>query len=212
MNIQLAIDRLSIEEAILMAGKVKDYVDWIEVGTSLIKEFGIESIRQIRKAFPNKIILADVKTFDNAKYEFEMCFEAGADITTVMGAAPQVSISTCMVVANKHKKQVMIDLLNTSEEQLKYLLQYKEAIFCSHVSKDQQETTGEKQGFNKLNSIQQLLLKNNAKIGLAGGIDYNSLKELEKIKPYVVVIGSAITKADDIVLAAKEIYGLKFQL
>lgn len=209
MNIQLALDRMTIEEAILMAEKVKCYVDWIEVGTSLIKEFGVESIIQIRKAFPDKIILADIKTFDNAKYEFEMCFKAGADVATVMGAAPKVSIKTCMEVANKSKKQVMIDLLNTSKEQLEELLQYKEAVFCSHVSKDQQEITNKKQGFSRLNEVQELLIKNNAKIALAGGIDYNSLKELGKIKPNVVVIGSAITKAADIVAAAKSIYELK---
>lgn len=209
MNIQLALDRMTIEEAILMAEKVKCYVDWIEVGTSLIKEFGVESIIQIHKAFPDKIILADIKTFDNAKYEFEMCFKAGADVATVMGAAPKVSIKTCMEVANKSKKQVMIDLLNTSKEQLEELLQYKEAVFCSHVSKDQQEITNEKQGFSRLNEVQELLIKNNAKIALAGGIDYNSLKELGKIKPHVVVVGSAITKAADIVAAAKSIYELK---
>lgn len=211
MNIQLALDRMTIEEAILIAEKVKCYVDWIEVGTSLIKEFGVESIIQIRKAFPDKIILADIKTFDNAKYEFEMCFKAGADVATVMGAAPKVSINTCMEVTNQYKKWIMIDLLNTSKEQVEALLEYKEAVFCSHVSKDQQEITNEKQVFSGLNEVQKLLIKNNAKIALAGGIDYNSLKELGKMKPHVVVIGSAITKADDIVAAAKSIYDLKFE-
>ncbi|MBC2581887.1 3-hexulose-6-phosphate synthase [Clostridium sp. DJ247] len=203
MNTQLALDRLSIEEAINIGKKVQDYIDWIEVGTSLIKEFGVESIIQIRKAFPNKIILADVKTFDNAKYEFEMCFKAGADVATVMGAAPKVSIDTCIEIASKYKKNVMIDLLNTSEEQVQALLEFKDAIFCSHVSKDQQEVKGEKQEFSRLTRIQELLIKNNAKIAFAGGIDIDAVKSLNKINPYVVIVGSTITKAEDPILAAK---------
>ena len=96
MNVQLALDRLTIEEAIKMGNIVREYVDWIEVGTSLIKEFGMESVKELRKAFPEKIIVADIKTFDNARYEFEMCYKAGADVATVMGAAPKVSIDTCL--------------------------------------------------------------------------------------------------------------------
>lgn len=208
MNIQLALDRFTIEEAISIAEKVKSYVNWIEVGTSLIKEFGVESIIKIRKAFPEKTILADIKTFDNAKYEFEMCFKAGADIATVMGAAPKVSIDTCIEVADKYNKAVMIDLLNTSYGQVEALLKHKDAIFCSHVSKDQQESAGEKQNLSKLNSIQELLIKSNVKIALAGGIDIDSLKGLNNINPYVVIVGSAITKAKNPELAAKSIYEL----
>lgn len=54
MIIQLALDRLTISEAIRIAQLVEADIDWIEVGTSLIKEFGIDSVRQMRKAFPHK--------------------------------------------------------------------------------------------------------------------------------------------------------------
>lgn len=212
MNIQLALDRLTIEEAIKIADKVRPYVDWIEVGTSLIKEFGMKSVKELRKAFPEKIILADMKTFDNARYEFEMCYNAGADVATVMGAAPKVSIDTCMEVAEKFDKLVMFDLLNTSTVQLDQLLEYKDAIFCGHVSKDQQEISGEKQSFNKLNLPQSLLSAEGPRLALAGGITLDSLPELAEIKPYVVIVGSAITKAKDPINAAQAINQLAVKL
>jgi 3-hexulose-6-phosphate synthase len=56
-------------------------------------------VKPIKKAFPDKIIVADMKTFDNAKYEFELCFQAGADVATVMGAAPLVTVEACMDAA-----------------------------------------------------------------------------------------------------------------
>lgn len=205
MIIQLALDRMTIEEAIDMGNKVRDYVDCIEVGTSLIKEFGVESIRRIRKAFPKKIILADVKTFDNAKYEFNMCFEAGADIATVIGAAPKVSIDICMQVAKEYNKKVMIDLLNTSEEQIAEISQYKDAIFCLHVSKDVQEAKGVKQKAGEIVISNKLSKIDNIKLALAGGIDLNFVKDLDK-NAYIVIVGSAITKADNPETSAKNIY------
>lgn len=212
MKIQLALDRLSIQEAINIADKVRPYVHWIEVGTSLIKEFGIESVKEMRRAFPEKIIVADVKTFDNAHYEFEMCYKAGADVATVMGAAPIVSIETCLKVAKDFNKIVMFDLLNTSKEQLEQLTQYKEAIFCGHVSKDQQEVSNEKQSFSKLHLPEALLSGDGPKLALAGGISMETLSELSEVNPYVVIVGSNITKAKDQASAAKEIYELAMKI
>lgn len=88
MKIQLALDRMTISEAIETAKEAEQYVDLIEVGTSLIKEYGVESISEIKKEFSLKPVLADMKTFDNATYEFSIAFDAGADMATVMGRLP----------------------------------------------------------------------------------------------------------------------------
>jgi 3-hexulose-6-phosphate synthase len=190
MKIQLALDRMEIAEAIELTRKVEDSIDWIEVGTSLIKEFGIASIKEMKQAFPNKQILADIKTIDNARYEFELCFEAGADVATVMGVSPLVTIDICMEVANRYHKKVMIDLLNTSDEQKRELRKYKDAIFCEHVSKDQQEESGSQNhgtGQGVFSGFQ---------VAAAGGINLDSIEDLAKsLNPAVVIIGSAITKA-----------------
>jgi 3-hexulose-6-phosphate synthase len=193
MKIQLALDRLKIAEAIDLAKKVEDSVDWIEVGTSLIKEFGVSSIKELKSAFPNKTIVADVKTNDNARYEFEMCFDAGADVATVMGVSPLVTIDICMEVAARYNKKVMIDLLNTTEQQKLELQKYKDAIFCLHVSKDQQEESGMA---NRGTADNQL--KFDLQIAAAGGITMESLEQLKTtVNPDVVIVGGAITKASN---------------
>lgn len=199
MNIQLALDRMPIEEALSMAEKAEPYIDWIEVGTSLIKEFGMESVRRIKEAFPHKTIVADMKTFDNAVYEFELCYEAGADVATVLGTAPFVSIDACVETAHKYEKQVMIDLLNTTEEQIEMFSRLQDVILCSHVSKDQQERGD--------GALQELSVAGKAgKTAVAGGISVDTFSAIAKNLPYVVIIGSGITKADDPVSAAKTFY------
>jgi 3-hexulose-6-phosphate synthase len=47
MILQLALDRMSIPEAIRLAGETEEFTDWIEAGTSIIKEFGMAGVRGI---------------------------------------------------------------------------------------------------------------------------------------------------------------------
>lgn len=207
MKIQLALDRLTISDAIRLTDQVRDNVDWIEVGTSLIKEFGTASIKALKEAFPEKVIVADCKTIDNAKYEFEMCFDAGADIATVMGVSPIATLQTCEKTARTFGKQMMIDLLNVAEERKKNLLIYQDAIFCDHVSKDEQEIQGLK---NESSGSQSLLKEAGVRWTVAGGITFDSIEKLKALNPNAVIIGSAITKADQPSAAAarfREIIG-----
>jgi 3-hexulose-6-phosphate synthase len=198
MKIQLALDRLTIGEAIAIAEKAEQEIDWIEVGTSLIKEFGVKSIEEMKKHFPNKTIVADIKTFDNAKYEFEMCFNAGADIATVMGAAPAVTLDVCSETAKRFERKVMIDLLNAQEENLNYIQQLENVVVCKHISKDQQEH-GEKAGWDTQ------FAQEHQEVAVAGGISLDALADIKKLNPDVLIIGSAISKAADPGKAAREI-------
>jgi 3-hexulose-6-phosphate synthase len=199
MKIQLALDRMTIPEAIKTAKEAERYIDLIEVGTALIKEFGIDSISAIKKEFPLKPVLADMKTFDNAAYEFSIAFDAGADIATVMGAAPLVTIETCLKVAEEKGKEVMIDLLNVTPKQMQRLLTYQSAIFCEHVSKDEQESDSKTMEKQK----ERLPVD---RLALAGGIALSSLPMAAEKDPEIIVVGSAITKAEKIQETAKQIY------
>jgi len=199
LNIQLALDRFEIERAIAIARLAAPYVQWIEVGTSMIKQFGMDSVRAVRRAFPDHIVVADMKTFDNAAYEFDMCFDAGADAATVMGAAPPITVEACMNVGARRGKRVMIDLLQTTEEEQVLLTAYRDAVFCVHVSKDEQELAagggtlacaGERSPLLRLK--RQGLLT-----AVAGGITLDALPGLTALRPDVVIVGSAITLADD---------------
>lgn len=209
MNIQLALDRLTIEQAIAVAAPVAAYIDWMEVGTSLIKEFGMDSVKAVKHAYPNHMIVADAKTFDNAVYEFEMCYAAGADIATVMGVAPQVTVEACMNVAAKLGKRVMIDLLHTTEAQMKQLTAYSEAILCLHVSKDQQEMHGSTQSGSGSQVPDCLMEGGNRMLAFAGGITKDSIQKLIPFQPYTVIIGSAITQAENPIFAAKAFFEFK---
>ncbi len=202
MKIQLALDRLSIQEAIALGEEVKEYVDWIEVGTSLIKEYGMDSVRALRNAFPEKTIVADMKTIDNSRYEFELCYRAGADVATVIGVSPVVTIANCLEVALSYNKEVMIDLLQVSDLHFEEISSLDNAIFCQHLSKDLQEDAS-----NTL--LGEPIFKNEKlNYAVAGGISSTSFPAIMDMNPEIVIIGSAITQSNDPKQAAKFFYDL----
>ena len=64
--IQIALDFPTIEEAISVGGiGIKAGVDWLEVGTPLIVSQGVNTIGQLKRAYPNYPVLADYKTMDS---------------------------------------------------------------------------------------------------------------------------------------------------
>jgi len=200
---QLALDRMSITQAVEMAKSAGPYADWIEVGTSLIKMYGMESVRAMKSAFPEKTIVADIKTFDNARYEFAMCFEAGADIATVMGAAPAKTVELCARTAEDYGKGYMIDLLNVPEDRIEQLCGFDGAILCFHLGKDQQEHEGTR--FERVKAGAFKHAGDGLSVALAGGIRLEVLPELMLHRPDLIIVGEAVTKAPDPAAAAKQL-------
>lgn len=200
MIFQLALDRFSIEEALQMARNCQEEADWIEIGTSLIKEFGMESVLAFRETFPQKFLLADTKTIDNAIYEAKIAYEAGADAITVMGCGPAVTIDLVAEEARKRGKTYMIDLLNTKPaEQQKLRETFPDAVFCLHTSKDMQE-----HGNHEANA--SAISWQGRRLAIAGGIQAETIGSLTRtLHPEIYIIGGAITKADNPLVAAQRL-------
>lgn len=199
MKIQLAIDRVSIEKAKEISIAASPYIDIIEVGTALIKDFGLVSIKEIKAAFPNKIILADMKTIDEGAYEFIAAFNSGADIATVMAAASMDTLKACYKVSEEFGKLMMIDLLEVGFEKINMLTEFKNAIFCIHSPSD----GGEHDITSLLKEFKEKFFEI-SKVAVAGGVNHQTITSIKEAKVDIVIIGGAITKADNIETAAKK--------
>ena len=197
MKIQVAIDRVTLNKAIEIIESVKDSVDIIEIGTSLIKDYGLESIRRIRNTFPDLKILADIKTIDEAEYEFQSAYRAGADILTVMGSANIDSIERCKNIALENKKEYMIDLLEVSDDKKNQLKKFRDAIFCVHLPSDK-----EGQGLKELVQKSSKELSDCPRLAVAGGLSLKTLLIIKESGFEIAIVGGAITKAEDIKEAA----------
>ena len=76
--LQVALDLLNEHRALAIAkDSVEGGADWLEAGTPLIKSEGMEVVRKLKKLFPQKTLVADMKTMDTGAFETEMAAKAG---------------------------------------------------------------------------------------------------------------------------------------
>ncbi|MFF9670071.1 orotidine 5'-phosphate decarboxylase / HUMPS family protein, partial [Staphylococcus saprophyticus] len=105
MELQLAIDLLNKEEATILANKVKDYVDIVEIGTPIVINEGLPAVQHLNDNIEDVKVLADLKIMDAADYEVSQAIKFGADIVTILGVAEDASIKAAVDEAHKHGKQ-----------------------------------------------------------------------------------------------------------
>ena len=115
VKLQLALDVLSLSDARSTARAAGPYVDWLEAGTVLIKSEGMRAVRQLKRLFPDKCLVADMKVMDGGAREAELAFAAGADIITVSAFAGDATLQAALKVAADKGKQVMVDLLGVAD-------------------------------------------------------------------------------------------------
>lgn len=202
MKIQLALDRLTKDECFHIVRETMDFIDWIEIGTGIIKEYGMSIVKEMKSLYPDKLIVADMKTCDAGKHEAEQAFSAGADVMTVMGFANNQTILDALEVARSCKKQVMIDLLEIKEkERVEELNRLGADFFCLHIGKDiQLQGESVKEGQLKLVSGLEWV-----QIAVAGGVNEHSVAGFLNKGIQVIIVGSAITKSENPSEAAKRI-------
>lgn len=201
-KIQLALDRLTKKKCFEIVDQTEDYIDFIEVGTGVIKEYGMSIVREMSDRYPQKIIVADMKTCDAGKHEAIQAFKAGAHITTVMGFASNQTIIEMLSVAKQYDQQLMVDLLGiTDSSRIDELHQLGVRMFNIHIGIDlQKDMAWDAQHFQLTKHLSDIQLV------ISGGIKRETLPLLMKQGPSVVIVGSAITGHSRPSEAAKEIY------
>ncbi|WP_174729064.1 3-hexulose-6-phosphate synthase [Mesobacillus harenae] len=202
MKIQLALDRLTEEACFHIVEETVDQIDWIEIGTGVIKEYGMEIVRKLKKKYPEKTIVADMKTCDAGKHEAIQAFEAGADIITVMGFSYNGTVTETLKAARDYNKKIMIDLLGiTEKERVEELHKLGVDLFCLHVGKDMQ-----KEGGLADPSLYQLVEGlEGIQVAIAGGISEQTIGALKETPVDIAIVGSAITASSNPKTASQKI-------
>lgn len=204
MKLQLALDDLNLSDAINLGQKVRDYIDIFEIGTPFILKEGMDAVREFRKHFPEKEILADTKIVDAGNYESQLAFEAGADYCTVIAMTDDLTIAACLETCKKYKKHVFVDTINTPnlDERVAILENMNVDRISVHVGVDEQTL-----GRTPLDELRQVKrIANCSTISVAGGIDVETIDKYIAEEPEIVIVGSGITNAASPVGAAKTIF------
>lgn len=193
-KIQVAFDFTAPREAVALAARLGHLVDWLEIGTPMIKTHGMIAITSMRRAFPGKTILADLKTMDAGGLETALAMDAGADTVTVMGVACDRTIADAVAEASRRGGHVSVDLMRVQDKpkrahEVKAL---GAAYIEDHVGAD--ERAMGTQPFAELATFRsQLPLP----LIIAGGVNLDTIDCVMGFSPAVVVLGTDVTQAPD---------------
>ncbi|MFY0805650.1 3-hexulose-6-phosphate synthase [Peribacillus frigoritolerans] len=206
MELQLALDLVNIQEGIELVKQVEEYVDIVEIGTPVVINEGLRAVKEMKEAFPSLKVLADLKIMDAAGYEVMKASEAGADIITILGAAEDMSIKGAVEEAKKQGKKILVDMIAVKdlETRAKEVDALGVDYICVHTGYDLQAVG--KNSFEDLQTIKRVV--KNAKTAVAGGIKLDTLPEVIKAQPDLVIVGGGITGHADIKGTAAQIQKL----
>jgi 3-hexulose-6-phosphate synthase/6-phospho-3-hexuloisomerase len=181
---------------------IKGGADWIELGTPLIKSEGLEVIRITKKRFPDNKILADMKTMDTGSLEVEIAAKAGAEIVILLGTADDSTIREAVEAGKRYGAKIMVDLLNINDQITRSVELEKLGVdfICVHVGIDQQM-----RGMNPIEILKEVIEVVYIPVAVAGGINSETAAEAAKAGASIVIVGGAITKAEDAEEATKAI-------
>jgi 3-hexulose-6-phosphate synthase len=130
--VQISLDLTNIDEALKTAEMaIRAGVDWLEAGTPLILAEGLYGVKQLRAAFPNIPIVADLKTMDGGYLEAEMMAKAGATHVVVMARAHEETIKCVVNAGRDFGVNVMGD--NLGCENMVTAAKWLEDLGCDYV-------------------------------------------------------------------------------
>jgi len=202
-KLQVALDLMNLKRAVRIAKyAVEGGVDWIEIGTPLIKSEGMAAIRKLRDEFPEKTLVADMKTMDVGGVEVEMAAKAGADVIGVLGAADDETLKEGIRAARNYDSEVLADLIRV-EDQVKRAEEVTELgadYIGVHIGIDAQM-----KGEDPAELVEKVSKATTLPVAVAGGLNSESAPEMVKRGAKIIIVGGAIIKAKDVTKAAEDI-------
>jgi len=167
--LQVALDFENLSRALLAAREaVAGGADWVEAGTPLIKSEGLDAVRELKKAFPDHRIVADLKVMDTGAFEVEIAAKAGADIVTILGAADDDTIADGVRGGELYGAEVVVDLLGVPDPiaRTKRVAELGAAAVCWHIGIDMQM-----QGRTPFDVLTDLAKASPIPVAVAGGLN-----------------------------------------
>ncbi|MFQ6127830.1 MAG: 3-hexulose-6-phosphate synthase [Thermoplasmata archaeon] len=201
--LQVALDLMQLDRAVQIAREsVEGGVDWLEAGTPLIKSEGMDSVRALKKKFPNYTIVADMKTMDTGALEVEIASKSGADVIIVMAQADDTTVLESIKAARRYGSRIMADLIGVEDPvgRAKKVQELGVDYLCVHVSIDEQMVARDPLG--ELKSVCEAAT---VPVAVAGGLNSETVVEAVKAGASIIIVGGAIIKAAKVTAATKVI-------
>ena len=199
--LQVALDFIDLDRALNAAAEAAaGGADWLEAGTPLIKSEGLEAVRRLRAAFPDKTVVADLKTMDAGRVEVEAAAKAGANVALVLGVADDGTVRECVETGRKFGVQIGADLIGAADPVARAAeLETLGVDFAVvHTGIDRQM-----QGATPFDLLKRIADGTRLKLAAAGGLNSETVADAVRAGAAIAIVGGAITKSSDAAKATR---------
>ena len=148
----------------------------------------------MKRRFPDRKIVADLKTMDTGALEVEMAARHGADVVSILGVADDKTIKDAVTVAKRYGIRVMVDLIGVKDKvkRAKELEKMGVHYILVHTGIDEQA-----QGKNPLEDLEKVVKAVKIPVAVAGGLNLETIPKVIEAGATIIIVGGAITKAKD---------------
>ena len=193
MKLQISFDLIDLDKAVAIGSEVAQYADIIEIGTILIYGHGISAVSRFKESFPDKIILADTKIVDRGKEVAELFADAGADWITVMAGTSSHVIHATTTAAHNANVKVMLDLIDSDSIG-------QSALEAKNLGVDAllfHQPYSETESLLFLDKWDMIKGNSNLPIFVSAKINRENVDKIAALNPDGIIVGLAITEAED---------------
>jgi len=175
----------------------------LEVGTPLLKKYGVNVIRDLRKVAQDMFIVADLKTLDVGKVEVDLAFEETADAVVVAGLATPETIDKFIKEAKRLGIYAIMDLMNVKDPigKLRSLKRLPDVAIL-HRAIDAEKTG--KTRWDIIKEMKQTFQGQKCLVAVAGGITPQTAPEALANGADIIIVGRYITQSKDVERATRE--------
>ena len=203
IRIQLALDFADLSRALAVArAAVPEGIDIVEAGTPLIKSEGLNAVRELHRLFPDRPILADLKTADAGRIEMECAAKAGAAMAICLGAVSEATVQESIEAGRNYGIEVGVDMLGVADYVglAKKCEAWGAAFLNVHLPIDDQM-----RGLQSFERLRQIAEAVTIPVAAAGGLNSENVVDAIAAGASIVIIGGSITKAADVAQATRDI-------
>jgi bifunctional enzyme Fae/Hps len=202
--LQIALDNPSLEQVrrVIQDLPESDRII-LEVGTPLLKKYGVKVVGDLREMAKDIFIIADLKTLDVGKVEVDLAFEETADAVVASGLAAKETLDQFIYEAKKLGIYAVVDMMNVDNpvEKLRTLREMPGVVIL-HRGIDME--TGRTLGLERVNEIKSAFADKRFLVAVAGGVVPETAGEALQKGADILIVGRYITQSKDVKRSARE--------
>lgn len=193
MELHFSFNNSTIEAALAIAEETAEFCDAFRIGPVLLMHYGIESIRAFRAKFPQKTLFIETRIIDHEKELVSLAASVGGDWVTVLADAHQPIIRATTTHARSAGVKVMLDLAGISSFGQRVLEATAMGIqaLMFHYIPDLESTDVFADRWEMARGNTSL------PIYISTAITRENVRTMTKLAPAGIIVGGAVTEADD---------------